>query len=149
MIPHAGILSTCTTTICKGPWAGGQGSAGQQQSTMASHQMIDSHDMRIHATCRDIKHLYHYYLHGHLGRRPGQSGPAAVNDGISPDIIVQCLKNNRCAWRHSLVDVCDDMESKYLEVRAYPRACEVAELVPPVDAIVGALHCHSSAYTFS
>ena len=128
-IPHAGMSSTCTITIWEGPWAGGQGSAGQQQSTMASHQTTESHDMQIRATCRDIKHLYHYYLHGPLGRRPGQSGPAAVNDGISPDIIVQCLKNNRCAWRHSLVDVCDDMESKYLEVDSYPPAREMAEVV--------------------
>ncbi len=67
--------------------------------------------------CRDIKHLYHYYLHGPLGRRPGQSGPAMVNDGVLPNIIIQCIHNSHLKWRHNLVDVCDDMESKYLEVR--------------------------------
>lgn len=72
------------------------------------------------ARCRDIKHLYHYYLHGPLGRRPGQSGPATVNDGVLPDIIIQCTHNSHLRWRHGLVDVCDDMESKYLEVRADP-----------------------------
>ena len=76
----------------------------------------------LSALCRDIKHLYHYYLHGPSGRRPGQSGPATVNDGILPNIVIQCTHNSHLKWRHSLVDVCDDMESKYLEVSTtHPR----------------------------
>ena len=66
--------------------------------------------------CRDIKHLYHYYLHGKEGRRPGHLKPSAAKDGILPEIIIQRLNNNRLAWRKSLIDVSDDMESKILEV---------------------------------
>ena len=66
--------------------------------------------------CRDIKHLYHYYLHGSSGRRGGQERSAALKDGLAPEIVIQCIKNNRLDWRKSLIDVCDDMESKYLEV---------------------------------
>jgi hypothetical protein len=72
-------------------------------------------DDHLHA-CRDIKHLYHYYLHGKEGRRPGHLKPSAAKDGILPEIIIQRLNNNRLAWRKSLIDVSDDMESKILEV---------------------------------
>ena len=65
---------------------------------------------------RDIKHLYHYYLHGSSGRRGGQERSAALRDGLAPEIVIQCIKNNRLDWRKNLIDVCDDMESKYLEV---------------------------------
>ena len=74
-----------------------------------------SPDDHLHA-CRDIKHLYHYYLHGKEGRRPGHLNPSGAKDGILPEIIIQCLNNNRLAWRRSLIDVSDDMESKILEV---------------------------------
>ena len=35
---------------------------------------------------------------------------------MAPEIVIQCIKNNRLDWRKHLIDVCDDMESKYLEV---------------------------------
>lgn len=70
------------------------------------------------AECRDIKHLYHYYLHGASGRQSGQNGQAAERGAVLPEIILQCAKNNNLVWRRSLVDICDDMESKYLEVRS-------------------------------
>ena len=93
------------------------GSVSLQDPSMGS---LAQHSSTSSARCRDIKHLYHYYLHGPLGRRPGQSGPATVNDGVLPDIIIQCTHNSHLKWRYSLVDVSDDMESKYLEVRADP-----------------------------
>ena len=88
--------------------------------------------------CRDIKHLYHYYLHGSSGRRGGQERLAALKDGLAPEIIIQCIKNNRLDWRKSLVDVCDDMESKYLEVN-------YTTLVMPVSATAAHPHCLCAA----
>ena len=85
--------------------------------------MLAEHPSKQSALCRDIKHLYHYYLHGPLGRRPGQSGPGSVNDGMLPNIIIQCIHNSHLKWRHNLVDVCDDMESKFLEVRIESLLC--------------------------
>ena len=80
-------------------------------------------------TCRDLSHLYHYYLHGPTGNRSGGSGsdgvPAsqAARGGAPPlpEIVLQCLAGGRPAWRVNLAEVADDLESQCLQVLATPR----------------------------
>eukprot|EP00892_Ulva_mutabilis_P012666 jgi/Ulvmu1/9772/UM056_0012.1 len=84
--------------------------------------------------CRQLAHLYHYYLHGPLGN-PGagsnmqhcenssQQGNHAGNQSklptgdLLPTIVVQYCHNAEIVWSRDLRDVQDDLESLYLAAK--------------------------------
>ena len=66
--------------------------------------------------CRDLSHLYHYYLHGPQGSRGHRQAGSPARDGPLPEITIQCITGSRTAWTVNLADITDDMESQYLQV---------------------------------
>ncbi|KAG2443092.1 hypothetical protein HYH02_009506 [Chlamydomonas schloesseri] len=125
------------------------------------------------AVCRDLAHLYHYYLHGPAGNvgaagisatggkegggkeaaaegsRAWGSGAAveAAGDAAGrrelpggeamPHIVVEYLVGGRCVWRRPLVEVDDDLETRY--VRAAQARLEFSLDVPGKGAVEGVL----------
>ena len=70
--------------------------------------------------CRDLAHLYHYYLHGEQGNR--SAGAAAGSQGrqqAGPAITLQSIADGRLQWSQNLAEVEDDLESSYLKVRLH------------------------------
>jgi hypothetical protein len=72
--------------------------------------------------CRELAHLYHYYLHGPQGN-VGSSSSAARAAGMlpsgepAPEVAVEFMSGSRLLWRRSLCEVEDDMESTYLRAQ--------------------------------
>lgn len=66
--------------------------------------------------CRDLSHLYHYYLHGPQGSRGQRQGGNPGRDDPLPEITIRCITGGRTAWTVNLADITDDMESQYLQV---------------------------------
>ncbi|KAK9820414.1 hypothetical protein WJX72_010046 [[Myrmecia] bisecta] len=64
--------------------------------------------------CRDLAHIYHYYLHGQQGNRG--AAQAAEGQGGLPDISVQYIADNQPVWQCQLVAV-EDMETQYLKAQ--------------------------------
>lgn len=104
-----------------GSWTGGR-------------QQLCMHCAFLHSSlqampCRDLAHLYHYYLHGEQGnRQPGSNGSQAAAAHSSsqgqaqggPTITLQCITDGRLQWDRNLAQVEDDLESCYLKVGAQP-----------------------------
>ena len=83
------------------------------------------HDGLQAMPCRDLAHLYHYYLHGEQGnRQSGSDGSQATSARSSsqgrpqggPTITLQCITEGRLQWARNLAQVEDDLESCYLKV---------------------------------
>uniref|UniRef100_A0A1D2ABE5 SMCHD1 ribosomal S5 domain-containing protein n=1 Tax=Auxenochlorella protothecoides TaxID=3075 RepID=A0A1D2ABE5_AUXPR len=76
------------------------------------HQMLEEGaDSRI---CRELAHLYHFYIHGEGGNRgPGSSGRPSPAPAC-PTISIQCIIGDRILWHRSLHEVDDDLESRML-----------------------------------
>eukprot|EP00198_Chlamydomonas_reinhardtii_P012225 XP_001701562.1 predicted protein [Chlamydomonas reinhardtii] len=125
------------------------------------------------AVCRDLAHLYHYYLHGPAGNvdaaraAPGKDGGLAGKDAAAagaagasgggvgggsagsggqrelpggeamPHIVVEYMVGGRCVWRRPLVEVDDDLETRY--VRAAQARLEFSLDVPGKGAVEGVL----------
>ncbi|KXZ46758.1 hypothetical protein GPECTOR_41g723 [Gonium pectorale] len=102
------------------------------------------------AVCRDLAHLYHYYLHGPAGntgaRAPGGAAGGARGDPAPgflpggeavPNIVVEYLDGGQPAWQRRLMDVDDDLESRY--VRAAKAKLEFALEVPGKGTVEGIL----------
>lgn len=73
--------------------------------------------------CRDLAHLYHYYLHGERGNRTpsigdGPASPPTLPGGEPlPRIIVSFVADGRAVWRHELAEITDDLETLYLRAQ--------------------------------
>ncbi len=99
--------------------AGGAGSftrvmVGQVKQNILG-QIADEAGMQ--QLCRDLSHLYHYYLHGPQGSRGGgRAAGSPGRDGPLPEITIQCISGSRTVWSVNLADITDDMESQYLQV---------------------------------
>lgn len=107
-------------------------------------QISDS--ARYETVCRDLAHLYHYYLHGEHGNRlasqvneaatqkqgsrkrkshsPGDPPPEKVQKPATlpsgqklPEIIIEHTVEGQPSWFAHLVDVDDDPESLYLRAQ--------------------------------
>ncbi|EFJ52379.1 hypothetical protein VOLCADRAFT_86759 [Volvox carteri f. nagariensis] len=96
--------------------------------------------------CRDLAHLYHYYLHGPSGNvgashstAAGGSGPPGVLPGgeVMPTIIVEYLVGSQQVWRRALAEVDDDLESRY--VRAAKARMEFEVDVPGKGTVEGVM----------
>ncbi|GLC56261.1 hypothetical protein PLESTB_001085700 [Pleodorina starrii] len=98
--------------------------------------------------CRDLAHLYHYYLHGPAGNVGGAAGaasgrgddgaPGALPGGeVKPEICVEYLVGSRQVWRRQLAEVDDDLESRY--VRAAQAKLEFELEVPGKGTVEGVL----------
>lgn len=58
--------------------------------------------------CRDLAHLYHYYLHGPSGNakpKEGGSSQQLPNGERRPDIRIEHLVGSRLVWSRSLWEV--------------------------------------------
>lgn len=73
--------------------------------------------------CRELAHLYHYYLHGPQGNLPSTSSGPRRAAGLlpsgepAPEVVVEFTCGSRLLWRRSLAEVEDDMESMYLRAQ--------------------------------
>ncbi len=74
--------------------------------------------------CRELAHLYHYYLHGPQGNVPASSSSGTRRAGgllpsgePAPEVVVEFTCGSRLLWRRSLCEVEDDMESMYLRAQ--------------------------------
>lgn len=119
---------------------------------------------RYETVCRDLAHLYHYYLHGHQGnrlasqisekpidnqtskrRKSNDDGPPermlkpeALPSGQKlPDIVIEHIVEGQPAWYAHLVDVDDDPESLYL--RAQQAQLLFTLIVPGHGTVSGVL----------
>ncbi|KAF8056436.1 SMCHD1 [Scenedesmus sp. PABB004] len=64
---------------------------------------------------RDLAHLYHYYLHAAGGNAFTTSHASQLPNGERvPDIRVERWQGSAGVWARSLVEVDDDLESRYL-----------------------------------
>ena len=76
--------------------------------------------------CRQLAHLYHYYIHGGKGGggdRGAGAAPARLPGGhLMPSIVVQHVRVDRqgaaqCRWAYDLRDVTNDLETRYLTAK--------------------------------
>lgn len=101
-------------------------------------------DAGMQQVCRDLSHLYHYYLHGPKGNRGSASGgggggsSSPARDGSQPEIVIRCISGSRTAWTVNLADITDDVESQYLQVssEAGLYAARCSHLLPHADLIL-------------
>ena len=104
---------------------------GQEADSYAACIAVSLHKTLKAMPCRDLAHLYHYYLHGEQGnRQPGGDGSQATAARSSssqgqpqggPTITLQCISEGRLQWDRNLAQVEDDLESCYLKVGPQPR----------------------------
>lgn len=98
-------------------------------------QISDSE--QYETVCRDLAHLYHYYLHGERGnilvsqeavqQQGSLSGtinpekipkPATLSSGQQlPDIVIEHIVEGQPTWYANLTEVDDDPESLYLRAQ--------------------------------
>lgn len=95
---------------------------------------------RYETVCRDLAHLYHYYLHGHQGNRLTSQISEEANEKHTskrrksddtgqpermpkpsgqklPDIVIEHIVEGQPKWYAHLADVDDDPESLYLRAQ--------------------------------
>lgn len=127
-------------------------------------QQISDAD-RYATVCRDLAHLYHYYLHGEHGNRlhtvvsqgpDAQHGGSRPNSASSdreqqkaarptvlpsgqklPDIVIEHAVEGQPEWSAHLVDVDDDPESLYL--RSQQAELQFSLTVPDHGIVSGVL----------
>ena len=127
-------------------------------------QQISDAD-RYATVCRDLAHLYHYYLHGEHGNRlhtaanqeaAAQQGGSRPNSASSdagqgkaarptvlpsgqklPDIVIEHAVEGQPEWYAHLVDVDDDPESLYL--RSQQAELQFSLTVPDHGVVSGVL----------
>ena len=115
-------------------------------------QISDSE--QYETVCRDLAHLYHYYLHGEQGNRlvsqeavQKQGSPpetekmrkaVTLSSGQQvPDIIIEHIVEGQPAWFANLADVDDDPES--LHLRAQQAQLLFTLTVPDRGVVAGVL----------
>ncbi|GLI61005.1 hypothetical protein VaNZ11_003267, partial [Volvox africanus] len=96
--------------------------------------------------CRDLAHLYHYYLHGPAGNldngtvtasRDGAAPGILPGGEIKPIITVEYIAGSREVWQRDLAEVDDDLESRY--VRSAKAKMEFELDVPGKGIVEGVL----------
>lgn len=107
------------------------------------------------ALCRELGHLYHYYLHGEGGNRGGKGADADAGDAGGagaggalpsgeplPDIALQRLPaaggGAAPVWRRRLAEVDDDLETRMLRAQRAELAFTLA--VPDRGTVAGVLY---------
>lgn len=62
--------------------------------------------------CRQLTHLYYYYLHGSASTlSPGEMQGFREEHSQVPNIIVECWCHGKLTWKRLLSDIDDDFES--------------------------------------
>ncbi|GIL94923.1 hypothetical protein Vretimale_1033 [Volvox reticuliferus] len=96
--------------------------------------------------CRDLAHLYHYYLHGPAGNLDNSTvtasrdsaAPGVLPGGeTKPIIAVEYMEGLRQLWQRDLAEVDDDLESRY--VRSAKAKMEFELDVPGKGIVEGVL----------
>lgn len=83
--------------------------------------------------CRELAHVYHYYLHGEDGNRVREEGVAAPtvlpNGEPLPNIVLRHAVDSRVLWERKLTEVDDDLETRMLRAHKdeFPFTLEVPE----------------------
>lgn len=87
--------------------------------------------------CKELAHVYHYYLHGEGGNRvpaetaPDSSSPIRTlpNGEPLPMIVLRHALDARVLWERSLTEVDDDLETRMLRAHKseFPFTLQVAE----------------------
>ena len=95
--------------------------------------------------CRELAHLYHYYLHGEAGNKIPQppvspnAPPCTLPNGEPlPCIALRHASDARVLWQRSLVDVDDDLETRIL--RAHKSEFQFSLSVPDRGTVSGVLY---------
>lgn len=73
--------------------------------------------------CRDLSHLYHYYLHPDDGKKADQTDNSPEPKFKTPKILIRCMSGSRLAWEVNLAEIADDMESRYQQVGTRTLQC--------------------------
>lgn len=83
---------------------------GELDCFLACAQIMDDRDGSN--LCRQLAHLYYYYLHGSSSlTTPGTvQGSREEQSGV-PSILVECWCHGKLAWKRLLNDIDDDLES--------------------------------------
>lgn len=103
--------------------------------------------------CRELAHLYHYYLHGEKGNRgaaaatePAPAGPGTASPpaGMLPNgepvplITLRHAADTRLLWERRLTDVEDDFETQML--RGQKAELQFTLNVPDRGTVIGVLY---------
>jgi structural maintenance of chromosomes flexible hinge domain-containing protein 1 len=92
--------------------------------------------------CRELAHVYHYYLHGEAGNRVREEGMAAPtvlpNGEPLPNIVLRHALDSRVLWERKLMEVDDDLETRML--RAHKSEFTFSLTVPEKGTVNGVLY---------
>lgn len=102
-------------------------------------QQLAHDDQGLHI-CRELAHLYHYYLHGEAGNSSteAQTGGLLPNGEPLPAIVLQRMADTSVVWERRLTEVEDDMETRML--RAQRAELTFMLQVPDKGFVSGVLH---------
>lgn len=92
--------------------------------------------------CRELAHVYHYYLHGEAGNRVREEGaecPTVLPNGEPlPNIVLRHALDSRVLWERKLTEVDDDLETRML--RAHKSEFTFSLKVPEKGIVNGVLY---------
>ncbi len=92
--------------------------------------------------CRELAHVYHYYLHGEGGNRVREEGvpaPTVLPNGEPlPNIMLRHALDSRILWEKKLTEVDDDLETRML--RAHKSEFTFSLEVPEKGIVNGVLY---------